>query len=471
MEKRKIAVIGAGITGLSAAYYAVKEAKQQGLGVEVTVFEAGDRVGGKIHTDYTDDFIIELGPDSFLARKTSAANLAEEIGIDGELIRNQTGQSYILHGDTLHPMPGGSIMGVPTQLGPFASTKLLSPSGKVRAAGDLFLPRTMKDGRDQSLGTFFRKRLGNEVVDRLIEPLLSGIYAGNIDNMSLQSTFPNFQSLEDKYRSLILGMKSSMNRGGQTSKAKGTGQKQGMFFSFTGGLQSFADAIADTLPEESLRLQTVIERVGRTDGGYLLSIENADDVYVDDVIMTTPHYVNASLLPSFSKREMLQDIPATSVATVALAFPKSAVKQDIDGTGFIVAKTGDYTITACTWTHKKWSHAAPEDYALLRAYVGHAGNEDIVFEEDETMIDVVLNDLRKIMDIDCEPEFYRIKRWKNAMPQYTVGHKDRMKEMKETLEKEYPNLEMTGASFAGIGLPDCINQGAEAARKILAIAK
>ena len=207
-QRKKVVIIGGGITGLSAAFYMQKEAREKGLALDVLLVEASNRLGGKIQTVRRDGFIIERGPDSFLIRKKSIGILAKDLGIEDELVKNATGQAYIFVNGKLHPIPAGSVMGIPTKLGPFLKTELFSLSGKLRAAGDLVMPRSSTTG-DQSLGSFFRRRLGGEVVENLIEPLLSGVYAGDIDHMSLKSTYPQFYEVEKKHRSLILGMKKT----------------------------------------------------------------------------------------------------------------------------------------------------------------------------------------------------------------------------------------------------------------------
>lgn len=193
-QRKKVVIVGGGITGLSAAFYMQKEAQEKGLPLDVLLVEASNRLGGKIQTVKRDGFIIERGPDSFLIRKKSMGILAEDVGVADELVKNATGQAYIFINGKLQQIPGGSIMGIPTEIGPFLTTNLFSLAGKLRAAGDLVLPRKSVSG-DQSLGAFFRRRLGREVVDNLIEPLLSGVYAGDIDQMSLQSTFPQFATV------------------------------------------------------------------------------------------------------------------------------------------------------------------------------------------------------------------------------------------------------------------------------------
>ena len=467
---KKVAIIGGGITGLTVAYYLQKAIYSQNLPVTYRLFERSDRLGGKIQTDYTNGFVIERGPDSFLARKVSASRLAKEVGLEDDLLANDTGQSYVLKGKKLYPVPGGSIMGIPTELAPFITTQLFSPAGKARAAVDLMLPRVTKANEDQSLGSFFRKRLGDEVVDNLIEPLLSGIYAGDIDQLSLMATYPQFFEAEQKYRSIIMGMKKGtpkrpLDKSGDKKKSKG------IFLSFRRGLQSLVDAIEEHLDKESVFKECDIAKVEKQGERYCLHFADGSTELFDHVVITTPPHVTHQLFSDYEAVRYLEKMPATSVATVALAYPLAKIKDNLDGTGFVVSRRGNYKITACTWTHKKWEHTAPVGYGLLRFYVGRPDDEAIVDESDETIVKTVLEDVKQVMDIEGEPDFYRITRWKKAMPQYVVGHKHRIAILQEQVARTLPGTIFTGASYAGIGLPDCIDQGEAAVEKLLEFLK
>ncbi len=465
-QNKKVVVIGGGITGLTAIYYLQKEIKEKNLPIDVILIEASHRLGGKIQTVTENGYVIERGPDSFLARKTSAARLASEVGLENQLVNNSTGKSYVLVDNELHPMPGGSVMGIPTQMGPFVTTGLFSLQGKMRAAADFVLPRSNVKG-DQSLGQFFRRRLGNEVVENLIEPLLSGIYAGDIDKLSLKATFPQFHQVEQKHRSLILGMKKT------TPKPQKNGnepeKKKGVFLTIKSGLQSFVDRIESKLDPNSVIKGVKIDSIVQSDGdsSYILQLNNGEVMKTDSVIVTTPHQAVQSMFSHYDFFEHLKEMPSTSVATVAMGFDEKAIKQDIDGTGFVVSRNSDYTITACTWTHKKWEHSTPKGKVLLRCYVGRAGDEAIVDLSDEQIEQIVLEDLKKIMDISMSPEFTIVSRWKDAMPQYTVGHKQRYEEMIKNVEHQLPGIFIAGSSFEGLGLPDCIDQGEKAVSNVL----
>ncbi|MDZ5607126.1 protoporphyrinogen oxidase [Bacillus pseudomycoides] len=458
--KKKVVIIGGGITGLTTAYYLQKEIREKGLPIDTLLIEASGKLGGKIQTVRKNGFTIERGPDSFLERKESAARLARELGLGDELVNNTTGQSFVLVNNRLHKMPSGSMMGIPTQIAPFLFSGLFSPIGKLRAGFDFVLPRS-KHVSDQSLGEFFRRRLGNEVVENLIEPLLSGIYAGDIDQMSLMATFPQFYQVEQKYRSISLGMRNLAPK-----KAKDAAVK-GIFLTLKTGLQSIVDTIEERLDAGTVVKGTRIEKVAKIGDGYTITLSNGKEIEADSIVVAASHKVLPAMFAQYKEFRFFRNIPSTSVANVALAFPKEAVQRDIDGTGFVVSRNSDFSITACTWTHKKWPHTTPEGKVLLRCYVGRPGDEAIVEQTDEEIVQFILEDLQKTMDIKANPDFTVVSRWKDAMPQYTVGHKERMKKLTTFMEQELPGVYLAGSSYAGSGLPDCIDQGEAAIKRVL----
>ncbi|MBM7579811.1 oxygen-dependent protoporphyrinogen oxidase [Jeotgalibacillus terrae] len=460
-SKRKIVIVGGGITGLAAAYRAQEKINTEQLDAEITIVEANHRLGGKIQTVVQDGFVIERGPDSFLERKKSMGRLITDVGMADKLVPNATGQAFILVNDKLHPMPGGAIMGIPTQIRPFMLTDLISLTGKLRAAGDFVLPKSNRQD-DQSLGTFFRRRLGNEVVENLIEPLLSGIYAGDIDQISLQSTFPQYGKLEQEHRSLIAGMKKTS----PAANRKPGEKKKSMFLTLSTGLESLVETLETRLSDCDILKGTRVESISRGDR-YQLSLNSGAVIEADSVIFTVPHFTAGSVFSDSGLLEQIEHIPATSVATVAMAFDQEEVENILDGTGFVVSRNSDYTITACTWTDRKWPHTTPEGKVLLRCYVGRAGDETVVDLSDDQIEKIVLDDLNKIIKVKSKPDFTIVTRWKKAMPQYTVGHRERMAAVRTELEKNYPGVYLAGASYDGIGLPDCIDQGEAAAYKAL----
>lgn len=461
-NRKKIAIIGGGITGLSAAFYLEKEMKKNGLQVDCTLIEASPRLGGKIQTIHKDGYVIERGPDSFLERKKSATELAKDLGLEDRLIHNATGQSYVLVNEKLHPIPEGAVMGIPTRLAPFIKTRLFSISGKARASLDLILPAG-EAKEDRSLGEFFRRRVGDEVVENLIEPLLSGIYAGDIDKLSLMSTFPQFSQIEKKHRSLILGMK----KGKQTSGPKPANKKQGMFQTIDQGLQTLVEAIETSLASTKIYKGTKAVRIHKEQGSYLIQLDNGRQISADAVIVASQHKSISAMFGDIEELNYLRSMKSTSVANVALGFLEDAVEMEHEGTGFVISRNSDFSITACTWTNKKWPHTTPKGKILLRAYVGKAGDESIVEQSDSEIVRTVLDDLKRIMKITAEPEMVTVTRWNESMPQYNVGHKQNMEEIRRTFSSSFPGIFLAGASFDGVGIPDCIDQGKQAVQEII----
>ncbi|TCP29261.1 oxygen-dependent protoporphyrinogen oxidase [Scopulibacillus darangshiensis] len=451
---KHVAVIGGGITGLTAAFYLQKLAASSHLDLHVTVIETKDQFGGKVETVHRDGFTIERGPDSFLKRKKEALELVEALGLGDQVVSNHTGKSYILKSGELHPIPEGSVMGVPTQLKPMLDSGLLSEDGKARALNDLILPQ-LPEYEDMSVGDFFSARLGEEMVDHIISPLLSGIYAGNIYKLSLAATQPQFINVERDAGSLILGF-----NGKQPKK------KTSQFATLTSGLGTLIERLVDSLDARLLRGVTV-SRIKRENHKYELILNNNEKITADMVVSAVPNDISANLFSdaAYLKRENAD--PNTSVATVAMAFDKDDVTLEKEGTGFVVSRKEPIAITASTWTHLKWPHTVPEGKALVRCYVGKAGDDAIIEQSDEELIATSLQNLSGVVDFKKDPHFSVVTRWREAMPQYPVGHKLWLAEIQDKLPHDYPGVYLAGASYDGVGLPDCIRQGKGAAQKII----
>lgn len=479
----RIVIIGGGISGLSSAFYLQREAERQGRELEITIVDGAPALGGKINTLQRDGFVIEKGPDSFLARKLAIIDLAEELGIADELTTTNPGakKTYILHQRKLFPMPAGLVLGVPTEIGPFVKTGLLSWGGKLRALMDLVLP-VRKEQSDESLGGFLERRVGNQVMRRIAEPLLAGIYAGDLKKLSLQATFPQFAASERKHGSLIRGMqhnrKVSAAAGALPAVAKG-----GTFLTFKGGLSSLVNALDKALSKMQRRLSTKVVEIKRcadlalssdqavssaSEGArYEVVLDSGETLWADQIVMTAPAYNAVELLAPLTEVNELRAINYVSVANVVLAFDKATFGLDFDGSGFVVPRSEGLQITACTWTSNKWLHSSPNDKVLLRCYVGRSGDEESVRLPDAELIKAVRRDIEETMGIKAEPLFVEITRLPRSMPQYPVGHVENMKQLRERFEQELPGVWITGAAFDGVGLPDCIRQGKEAAQELL----
>lgn len=459
---KNVAIIGAGITGLTSAYYMKKQNPQ----LNVTIYEATNRPGGKIQTYRKDGYTIELGPESYLGRKTIMTDIANEIGLGNDLITNTTGQSYIYAKNKLYPIPGGSIMGIPTDIKPFIKTKLISPLGKLRAGLDLFKkPIEIED--DISVGDFFRQRLGDEVLENLIEPLMGGIYGTNIDDLSLMSTFPNFKEKEEAFGSLIKGMKDEKE---QRIKQRQLypGAPKGQFKQFKHGLSSFIEALEKAVKNQGVDIQynTKVEDIIVSQRDYQVVVDGKNEVY-DGVLVTTPQQVFMQWFNHDPAFDYFNTMDSTTVATVVLAFDEKDIENTYDGTGFVIARTSNTDITACTWTSKKWPFTTPEGKVLIRAYVGKPGDTVVDDHTDEEIVSIVRRDLKQMMTFKVDPEFTIVNRLPKSMPQYHVGHIKQIRKIQEHIKRTYPRLKITGAPFEAVGLPDCIQQGHNAVDDML----
>ncbi|RXZ82237.1 protoporphyrinogen oxidase [Paenibacillaceae bacterium] len=477
----QIVIIGGGLSGLSSAFYLDKLAKEQGREIKITLIEAEDKLGGKIDTLKRDGFVIEKGPDSFLARKLPMLTLAQELGLESELTHTNPAakKTYILHQGKLHPMPPGLVLGIPTEIAPFAVSSMLTVSGKLRALLDMVLP-SRAGTEDESIGEFLERRVGTEVMERIAEPLLAGIYAGELRKLSLRATFPQFREAEVKHGSLIRGMRANKRAGAAAQNALPALAKKSVFMTFKGGLSTVISALDRALPEMDRMLGTKVSAIHKRDAAaadhgrddsqpaYIVETEQGEKLAADAVIVTTPVFQTAGLLKPHMDVSELEGINYVSVANVVLAFRKQDIAQPFDGSGFVVPRTEGRQITACTWTSAKWLHTSPEDYVLLRCYVGRSGDEAGVELPDDQLAANVRHDLREILGITAQPEFVEITRLRRSMPQYPVGHVENMAKLRRRAAEQLPGVWMTGAAFDGVGLPDCVRQGKELASQVAA---
>ncbi|WP_249870157.1 protoporphyrinogen oxidase [Oceanobacillus saliphilus] len=464
MDTKKIVIVGGGITGLSAAYNLQKQISEKNLPFEVKLVEASSHLGGRIKSIKRDGFTIDLGPDSLLARKPAAVKLVEELGLSDQTVRNGTGQSYMLVKNKLHKMPKGTFMGVPKEIRPLLASNVFSSKGKLRALMDLVLPKSKVEG-DQSLGMFMRRRFGNDLVDNQIDPLLSGIHSGDIDKMSLKAIYPMFHQVEQKHGSLIKGLQKTLPKAPKQSKGK---KAESLFFSFEDGMETLVKGLVEKLDDKIISMNTAVDHIEKKEHGYHLLLSDGKVYKADAVIMAVPHTAVPGMLTQYDFLNKLDEIPATSTANVVMAFDQADIKRDIDGTGFLVSRSSNYRITACTWTHRKWPTTTPEGKALFRCYVGRPDDQEIVDLSDEEITDIVLKDMNKTMKIKAKPEFSIITRFKDARPQYHVGHLELVSEVRADASRELPGLFLTGSSYDGVGIPDCIEHGQKSATEVIA---
>ncbi|WP_395142083.1 protoporphyrinogen oxidase [Armatimonas sp.] len=455
-----IAIIGGGISGLSAAWFAQKR------GLEYALFEASQRWGGKLQTERVgladgSEFVVEGGADSFLATKPWAAALARELGLGERLLgTNDTLRTiYVLHQGQPVALPEGMQLIVPTKLWPFLKSPLLSLPGKLRMGLDwLIPPRTDPTNKDETVGSFVRRRFGQEALERLGEPLLSGIYSGESERQSLLATFPRYRQLETEFGSVIRGTLA------QKAKTQTNGKRPAMFQSFPGGTQELVDALVSKLAGEK-RLKTSVTALSQTQKGYTLTLSDGTTLTADHVIVTTPASVAAKLIQPFAPRvaEQLELIRAVSTGTLSLGFRTEDIKRPLNGFGMVIPLHEKRPINALTISSIKFPSRAPDDHALVRVFFGGSRTPETLEKTDEEILAMAKEQLLDILGITVEPLFQRIFRWHNANPQYDVGHLDRI----DTLEKSLPpGLHLAGCAYRGVGIPDCIHQAEETVKSL-----
>jgi oxygen-dependent protoporphyrinogen oxidase len=456
-------IVGGGMTGLVAAFHLQRQLADKGMAPRLALLESEPRLGGKIRTSIRDGFLIEHGPDSFVASKQGAYQLVRDVGLENDLVSNHTGQAFIARGHRLYPIPAGTMMGIPVRLWPLLRSPLLSPAGKMRVVRDLFSHGRDING-DQPAGDFFRKRLGNQIVDRLIEPLLSGIYAGDIDHYSLQALFPQIHQLSKSHRSLVRVMGNIYGHAKPAPASKSRGQ----FLTFKTGLQALPARIEDRLTSCAIMKGSPARSIRKQGGHYHLELGDGRSLDAHAVILAVPDSAAADLLPAAANAiRAVLPTPPTSVANVVMAFPQGITGTSLNGTGFVVPRGSGHAITACTWAHLKWPHVAPRGAALLRCYIGGQHGAQLVDASDATIVDAVMADLRRITALRETPAFCQVTRWKHAMPQYSVGHLDRLEKARKAMAAALPGVFLAGASYGGVSLPDCIRQGEQAAHDLV----
>jgi oxygen-dependent protoporphyrinogen oxidase len=477
---KKVVVIGGGVAGLGAAYK-IRRAAAEGHDVSVTLLEKDDRLGGKIASELTDDgFIVDGGPDCFLTEKPAVHRIAKLTGIEDDKMPTDESRkkTWILRRGKLHEMPDGVMMFAPTKFVPFATTGLFSWPGKIRAGMDLFIPRKERwpEGdtaaqHDETLESFVLRRMGRDILDGIAEPLVGGVHASDPSQMSLAATFPRLLEMEQKFGSMIGGFVDARRKVAAMKKKyppKPGAKPRTFFTSFARGMQELTETMADAVGRENIRTGVAVTGLERVGDGWVVTLSDGERLEADAVVVATESWAASKLMDGVDAeiKAALEAIPSSSSATVSMAFDTEDIGFDLNAFGVLCPIVEKRSLMAVTLSSTKWPGRAPAGKTLIRGFVGGPRNQAIMEKSDDEIAKIVLDEMRDIINLKVEPKWYRVYRWTLGMPQYTLGHLDRV----ATIERrcaDLPGLALGGGSYTGVGIPNCIESGERAVSKVL----
>ncbi|MGI9069058.1 MAG: protoporphyrinogen oxidase [Pyrinomonadaceae bacterium] len=493
---KHIVIIGGGITGLAAAHRLLERSQELRKQVQVTLLEAGTQPGGIVQTRERDGFLLERGPDSFLSEKPQALELSRRLGLESRLIETNENhrRSFIVRKGRLLPVPEGFHLLAPGSLWPFITSGIFSWQGKARMAMDLLLPRGRVNGAadgntdnsgDESLADFVRRRLGREALERMAQPMVGGIYTADPEQLSLRATMPRFLEMEREHRSLIRALhKQGIPSIGGEAKSATSGARYSLFLSFDRGMQVLTDKLEERIleykfqiasggssPQVSIRTNTTVESLTLEGGDelprWILKTGGNETLTADAVCLALPGHVSARLLRNVNAQlaSELDAITYASSATINLAFKRADIPHPLDGFGFVVPFIEKRSLIACTFSSIKFCGRAPDGYALLRTFVGGTLQPDMLDLPEADLISRVRDDLRDLLGIERPPVFSELTKWEHSMPQYHVGHLEKVQRIEQRVAL-LPNITLAGNAYSGLGIPDCIRSG-EAAADVL----
>ena len=466
----RVAVVGGGISGLAAAHRLTELSSAASRPIEVTLFEAGTRFGGVVGTREIAGYCVELGADSFITNKPWALDLCRRLGLEHRLIPTEAAwrRALVLHKGKPVPVPEGFQLLTPTAIWPVLASSLFSPWGKLRIAAEYFLPRG-KAGDDESLAHFVRRRFGREALERLVQPLVGGIYTSDPEKLSLRATMPRFLDFEKSYGSVIRGLRRQANRH-QAAPTDDSGARYSLFATLAGGIGELIDVLAQRVRDRAMmHLQTAVESLLPDSEGARFGVVCPDRVArrFDAIVIALPAYRAADLIASFAGRaaQRLREIDYASTAIVVSGHKLTDVRHPLDAFGLVVPAVERRHILAVSFTSRKFSGRAPAGCVQLRTFVGGAMQPELMDLSDDEILGLVRRELSSLLGVAGQPDFELIARWNRAMPQYHLGHLDRVAQITSDLAR-FPGLALAGNAYAGVGLPDCIRSGELAAERV-----
>lgn len=460
-------IVGGGIAGLAAAHRLVELSREREVPLRFTLLEASGHLGGVIATEKRDDFLLELGPDSFISEKPWALALCRRLGLEPDLIgtRDEHRATFVVRAGKLEPLPEGFMLLAPTKVGPLLRSRIFSWPGKLRMALDLVLPRGGHD--DESLGSFVRRRFGREVLDRVAQPLIGGIYTADPERLSLAATMPRFLQMEREHRSVSYAMwKAARSRPQEAKHASGA--RWSLFVTLKSGLQEFVETLRAKFSLGEVRHSMPVASVHRTDGRWQVKCGDGSMLSADGLVLATPAFQTANLVRALDTQlaEQLAGIAYSSAATVNLAYRRDQIPHPLNGFGFVVPSIERRAIIAGTFSSVKYAGRAPEGYVLLRAFVGGSLQAELFDLDDQAMEAAVRKELALLLGIQAAPLFTCIARYPRSMPQYLVGHIQMIDKIEQRVA-QYSGLALAGNAYRGVGIADCVRSGEAAAETVL----
>ena len=457
---KKVVVIGGGITGLSAMHYLQKLKIEKALDMEMVLVESNQYLGGKIHSVKQKEFIMETGADSIVARHEGVLPLVEDLQLEDELVYNATGISYIYTNNELHAIPADTVFGIPMSEESLESSTLVSDEGKEEALKDFNLSNESFT-KDSSIGSFLEYFLGKELVEKQIAPVLSGVYSGNLDKLTLASTLPYLIDYKEDYGSIMKGL------GANKEKFQAASNKK--FISFKNGLSALIDRLEKELSDATILKGVHTTKVKKMDDRYEVLFANHESIEADYVILTTPHDVAQRILQNDALDADFNKLKNSSLISIYLGFDIPDEQLPAEGTGFIVSHNSDVKCNACTWTSRKWKHTSKNSHLLVRMFYKSTNPafEDMKHMNEKELVQVALQDIEKSLKLNGKPSVVEVTKWNDLMPNYHLEHGKAVKSLRDKMSSQLPNVILAGCSYYGVGIGACIKNGKETAELVV----
>ncbi|MEG0470912.1 MAG: protoporphyrinogen oxidase [Solibacillus sp.] len=456
---RTVVVVGGGITGLCTMHYLKRQMVEKQIEARLILIEKNAYLGGKIHSEYEDDFIMETGADSIVARHPGVLELVRELEFESELVYNETGISYIHTNNELHAIPAGSTFGIPMSVESLLASTLISEEGKKRALQDVAIPNTHFT-KASSIGEFLEHFLGEEIVHKQIAPVLSGVYSGDLYQLSLASTLPYLVDYKNDYGSIIKGFEANREQFEKAANKK--------FISFKNGLSAVIDRLEEMLPDVEFMKNATTESVRKVGAQYEVVV-NGKSIKADVVVLAVPNDTVRKVLEDNSLDKSLEQFSTASVLTMYVGYDVPDEVLPADGTGFIVSHHSDLLCNASTWTSRKWKHTSAQGNLLVRLFYKNSNPryEELSAMSDEEITAVAREDIRLSLGIEAQPKIVNVTKWIDQMPRYDLAHNDALGVVVKDLEARYPNVLLAGCSYFGVGIGACIQNGKNTAQQII----